>query len=98
MLGMLTVASAVPCSGAMILLLFSLANGLLLVGLLATFAITLGMALTLIALGFAAVALRIRFVDRAGHPWVQRGMTIAGGLLVAAIGLLMLSAVLSRPL
>lgn len=98
MLGLLTVAGAVPCSGAMILLLFSLANGLLLVGLLGAFAISVGMALTLIVLGFTAVALRKRFVDEGGHGWLQRGMTIAGGLLVAVVGGAMLAAVLARPL
>lgn len=98
MLGMLTAAAAVPCSGSMILLLFALANGLLWVGLFATLSITLGMGLTLIVLGFTAVALRTRFVDRGGHPWLQRAMTIAGGLLVAVVGVLMLAAVLDRPL
>ncbi len=98
MLGLLTVAGAVPCSGAMILLLFSLANGLLLVGLLGAFAISVGMALTLIVLGFTAVALRKRFVDDGGHGWLQRGMTIAGGLLVAFVGGAMLAAVLARSL
>jgi nickel/cobalt exporter len=98
MLGLLTVASAVPCSGAMILLLFSLANGLLLVGLLGAFAISVGMALTLIVLGFTAFALRKRFIDEGGHGWLQRGMTIAGGLLVAVVGGAMLAAVFARPL
>jgi ABC-type nickel/cobalt efflux system permease component RcnA len=97
MLGLLTVAGAVPCSGAMILLLFSLANGLLLVGLLGAFAISVGMALTLIVLGFTAVFLRMRFVDGSGHEWLQRGMTIAGGALVSAVGALMIAAVLARP-
>ncbi|MGE0153571.1 MAG: nickel/cobalt transporter [Reyranellaceae bacterium] len=100
MLGLLTVAGAVPCSGAMILLLFSLANGLLPVGLLGAFAISLGMALTLIVLGFTAVILRLRFVDGLGRgqAWLQRGMTIAGGALVSLAGGLMLAAVLARPL
>lgn len=97
MLGMLTVAGAVPCSGSMILLLFALANGVLLVGLAATLAIALGMALTLIALGFAAVALRLRFVDRGSPAWLQRGLTVAGGLMVAVIGTLMLVAALEQP-
>jgi nickel/cobalt exporter len=97
MLGLLTVAGAVPCSGAMILLLFSLANGLLLVGLLGAFAISVGMALTLIVLGFTAVFLRMRFVDGSGHEWLQRGMTIAGGTLVSVVGALMIAAVLARP-
>jgi nickel/cobalt exporter len=97
MLGLLTVAGAVPCSGAMILLLFSLANGLLLVGLLGAFAISVGMALTLIVLGFTAVFLRLRFVDGTRHEWLQRGMTIAGGALVSIVGALMIAAVLARP-
>ena len=97
MLGMLTVAGAVPCSGSMILLLFALANGVLLVGRAATLSIALGMALTLIALGFAAVALRLRFVDRGSPAWLQRGLTVAGGLLVSVIGALMLIAALERP-
>ena len=82
----------------MILLLFSLANGLLLVGLLGAFAISLGMALTLIVLGFTAVFLRLRFVDEAKHGWLQRGMTIGGGALVSIVGGLMLAAVMARPL
>lgn len=97
MLGLLTVAGAVPCSGAMILLLFSLANGLLLVGLLGAFAISVGMALTLIVLGFTAVFLRMRLVDDSGREWLQRGMTIAGGALVSVVGALMIAAVLARP-
>ncbi len=97
MLGMLTVAGAVPCSGSMILLLFALANGVLLVGLAATLSIAVGMALTLIALGFAAVALRLRFVDRGSPAWLQRGLTVAGGLLVSVVGTLMLVAALEGP-
>ncbi len=97
MLGLLTVAGAVPCSGAMILLLFCLANGMLLVGLMGAFAISVGMALTLIVLGFTAVFLRMRFVDRAGSGWLQRGVTVAGGLLVTVIGATMLAAVVARP-
>jgi nickel/cobalt exporter len=98
MLGLLTIAGAVPCSGAMILLLFSLANGLLLVGLLGAFAISVGMALTLIVLGFTAVFLRLRFVDGTSHGWLQRAMTIGGGALVSIVGGLMLAAVVARPL
>ena len=46
---------AVPCSGALLVLLYGLANDLLWASLLMVFAISLGMAITLSAIGIAAI-------------------------------------------
>jgi ABC-type nickel/cobalt efflux system permease component RcnA len=98
MFGMLTAAGLVPCSGAMILLLFTLANGILLVGIYATLAIALGMAVTLGGLGLAAAFLRARLPEGSETGWLARGMTIAAGALVCLVAAIMLLAASDRSL
>ena len=94
--GLFTSVGLVPCTGAMILLLFTLANGLLLVGLLATLAIGVGMAMTLTALGLVAILLRRGLAGGGDRPWLQRGLGIAGSLTVTLVGAAMLIGVLDR--
>jgi nickel/cobalt transporter (NicO) family protein len=57
------VAGAVPCTGAVIVLIFCAANGLWLVGLLMVSAIAVGMALTMTGLGLLTLL---------GREWVSR--------------------------
>lgn len=96
MFGMLTAAGLVPCSGALILLLFTLANGILLVGIYATLAIALGMTATLGALGLAAAYLRARLPAGEDGGWLARGLTIAAGVLVCVVAGVMLLAATDR--
>lgn len=86
MLGLLTAAGLVPCTGAMILLLFALANGVLLTGVYATLAIALGMALTLACIGVGAALLRRRMIDRPGRDWLHKAASIAASALVFLLG------------
>lgn len=89
-----------PCSGAIIVLLFTLANGIFLVGALATVSMAIGTALVVTLAGVLAIAARQSitagrrsraFVDR-----MQAGVSVAGGLVITALGGLMLAGALQR--
>ena len=84
-------ASLVPCTGSMIILLFTLANGILWAGVLAVIAIALGMWLTITAIGILSMLLRRAMVgegEQAGG--MRRGLTkilrVAAALIVIATG------------
>jgi nickel/cobalt exporter len=88
-------AGSRPCSGALLVLVFALAQNLFLAGVAATFAMALGTALTTGALAFAAVfakGLAVRFA--AGEDsrviLVARGFEFAAALLVLGFGLALL--------
>jgi len=86
-------AGFVPCSGAILILLFTMANGLILAGIAMAAAIALGMGLTLAGLGIASILLRHQVADRlpeggrAGH-W----LALSGPVLVITIGTILLAA------
>ena len=88
-------AGFVPCSGAILILLFTMANGLILAGIAMAGAIALGMGLTLAGLGVASIFLRrqvaLRLPDggRAGH-W----LALTGPVFVIGIGGILLVATL----
>jgi ABC-type nickel/cobalt efflux system permease component RcnA len=94
--GLFTSVGLVPCTGAMILLLFTLANGLLLVGLLATVAIGVGMATTLSALGLLAILLRRGLSQGRPRPGLQRMVAVAAALVVTLVGAAMLVGTLQQ--
>lgn len=85
----------IPCSGAVLVLIYALANGLLLSGLVMTACIAVGMALTLSAIGIAAVWMRARAVGAgqaaapARRPVVQAGLDLLGPALITALGALL---------
>jgi ABC-type nickel/cobalt efflux system permease component RcnA len=86
----------VPCSGAVLVLIYALANGLLLSGLVMTACIAIGMALTLSAIGIAAAWTRMRAV-RVAYPasparrrFVQAFLDLLGPLLITALGTVLL--------
>jgi len=92
-----------PCSGAVLVLLFSFAQGLVLAGIGATFVMAAGTALTLCALAALTVVARqtlLRVAEgrrgRAG-VWVGRGLAIGGSLAVTGFGVLLLAAALGQP-
>ncbi|MDM7946272.1 MAG: nickel/cobalt transporter [Oceanibaculum nanhaiense] len=91
-----------PCSGAVLVLLFTLANGLFMLGIAATFAMALGTAMTVAALATASVYGRkaaLAFGGGAESVWrdrLHRGLGVAGSLAISGFGLLFLLATLQR--
>ena len=83
-------AGFIPCSGAILILVFAFTNGILLMGVLMTLFIALGMGLTLAALGIASVIahhrVTARFAESRGFATV---FALAGPALITAIGALL---------
>jgi nickel/cobalt exporter len=89
-------AGARPCSGAILVLVFSLAQHLLWVGVVAVFAMSLGTAITTGALAFAAVfaksiALRFASGEDSRVTLISRAFEFAAALLVLVFGLALLA-------
>jgi nickel/cobalt exporter len=97
--GLFAAASLVPCSGSMIILLFTAANGVLGAGLLAVLAIALGMWITITAFGLAAIFLRQSVLETKESAWRKRvkklARLFAAMLVIATGGLLFLGTVYS---
>jgi nickel/cobalt transporter (NicO) family protein len=84
-----------PCSGAILVLVFALAQGLFWAGVAGTFVMALGTAITVAAIATIAVAVKsvaTRFATtRAGWGTVfLRGVETAASVLILAFGLLLL--------
>jgi ABC-type nickel/cobalt efflux system permease component RcnA len=82
-----------PCSGAILVLLFSLANDIVLIGILATFAMAVGVAITVTAVSLASLGVhraatamggRTKRIAETGYSAVALG----GALLIAVFGIL----------
>ncbi|OJT98945.1 MAG: delayed-early response protein/equilibrative nucleoside transporter [Rhizobium sp. 63-7] len=88
-----------PCSGALLVMTFSLLNGLYLGGVLSVLAMSVGTAITVSTLATLAVTAKsvaLRFAGR-GSPtaaWVGNGIEILGAVFVMLMGLLLLGAAL----
>ena len=95
--GLLAVAAGfVPCSGAILILTFAIANGILASGLAMVVAIALGMALTLAGLGLVSMLVRHQVVFRmVGRGGTTRWLALLGPLLILVIGGLLFLAELS---
>ena len=88
-------AGSRPCSGAILVLVFALAQGLFAAGVAAVVAMSFGVALTTGALAFAAVfakrlAMRIAAGDDSRIALAARGVEFIAALLVVAFGLALL--------
>ena len=80
-------AGFVPCTGAILILTFAFANGILLSGLLMVGAIAVGMAVTLAGLGLVSMAAHRQVTARFGHSGrTLRWLGIAGPALILCIG------------
>lgn len=85
-----------PCSGAIIVLVFALAQGIFLIGVAATFAMGLGTAITVAAIASLAVGAR-GIAGRFAKSKPGKGMLIvraletAAALVIVAFGLLLLT-------
>ena len=85
-----------PCSGAVLVLVFALAQGLFWAGVAATFAMGLGTALTVAAIATFAVGakgLATRLASgRGGYGLVAvRGLEVTAAVFVLAFGVLLLA-------
>lgn len=91
---------AIPCSGAVLILVYALTNGILLSGVLLTACIALGMAITLAAFGVASIYGRRRALAigvRSGRRWapaLARSLAIVGPLAITGLGVIMFAGAL----
>ncbi len=93
-----------PCTGAIVVLVFALTQGMFWAGILSTFAMSLGTAITVSVLAAAAVGSR-ELAARAGGTgslWAERVQTAAalgGGFIVMMLGVVLFAASLgpARP-
>ncbi len=86
-------ARFVPCSWAILILLFTMANGLFLAGMAMAAAIALGMGLTLAGWGVACILLRHQVALRLPDGGrATRWLALAGPVFVAGIGTILLAA------
>ena len=97
---MVLAAGSRPCAGAVLILVFCAAQGMLAAGIAATFAMALGTALTTGALASLAVfakALALRFAGGRGQAGIVAvgGLELLAGAFVLVLGLAMLSGLAS---
>lgn len=83
-----------PCSGAILVLLFTLANGLFWAGIAATFAMAAGVGLTVSGIGLSALGLN-RLLDqgatRSRHAeTLRKVLALAGAAAIALLGVTLL--------
>src|SRR5208283_3406284 len=93
--GTVIAAGSRPCSGAILVLVFSLAQGVFPAGIAATFAMALGVAVTTGALALLAAlakatAMRFAAGEDSRAALVARTLEFAASLAVLAFGLLLL--------
>ena len=86
-----------PCTGTILILLFTLSQGIVLVGVLAALAVGLGVAITVSGFGLATIGSRrwlgTRFAGRAGLAHrAERGVQIAGAAFITGVGALLFAA------
>jgi nickel/cobalt transporter (NicO) family protein len=89
-----------PCSGAIIVLVFAISQGLFAVGIASTLVMALGTGITVALLATLAVsahgfALRLAGTDSVVAYRVVRGLEIAAALLVLGLGLVLLGGALT---
>ncbi|MXY41388.1 MAG: hypothetical protein F4Y62_16500 [Rhodospirillaceae bacterium] len=97
-------AGMVPCPGAVLVMLYAVANDMVYPGILLVAAMSLGIGTSICALGVGAILARqtaMRLMDRSGGAGradrFRHTMNLAGALLVSLIGLLSFLAFLDVP-
>ncbi|MDQ7246904.1 nickel/cobalt transporter [Dongia sedimenti] len=91
-------AGFIPCSGAILILVFALTNGIVWSGIAMTLAIAVGMAITLSVMGVSSILVRRQIVLRLPESAVAgRAFSLAGPILVTAIGAVLLCGALLLP-
>ncbi|HTG19024.1 MAG TPA: hypothetical protein VK681_03225 [Reyranella sp.] len=90
---LLTAAGIAPCAGALVVILLSLALGVLWAGIIGVVAIALGMAITLAAVGMASMVAHRLIIGDGRSREIGRFTAIAASLIViATAGTLLLGA------
>ena len=90
---LLTAAGIAPCAGALIVILLSIALGVLWAGVIGVIAIALGMAVTLAAIGMASMVAHRLIIGDGRSQEIGRFTSIAASLIViATAGTLLLGA------
>jgi len=92
-----------PCSGAIIVLVFALSQGLFAAGVAATFVMALGTGVTVAALATLAVtargaALRLTGSGNSVGAYLSRAIEIGGAAMILLLGLVLLGGALSTGL
>jgi nickel/cobalt transporter (NicO) family protein len=91
-----------PCTGSILVLLFAMANGVFLLGVIASVTMAAGVAITISALGIGAIVLRRSVTGRddmaptPARAFLGRSLSIAGSLAVAILGGLLFGGALER--
>ncbi len=97
-------AGMVPCPGAVLIMLYAVANDMIVPGTLLVAAMSLGIGSSICVLGVGAILARqaaMRVVERAGGgraSTLRHGMNYAGAALVTLVGLVSFIAFLDAPL
>ena len=92
-----------PCSGAVLVLLFSVTQGAFAVGVVSALAMSVGTAITVSTLAILTVFsknLALRAAGQVDSPWafrIERGLKIAGGAALVVLGLSLLYVSLTAP-
>lgn len=99
-LGAVAAVGIRPCSGAILVLVFTLSQGIFLVGVASTFAMAAGTAITVAAIAIMAVVakgLAARFASGSnGYGMLAvRGLELAGAILVIAVGVLLITGLMA---
>jgi nickel/cobalt transporter (NicO) family protein len=99
-LGAIVAVGVRPCSGAILVLVFALAQGLFWAGAAATFVMSIGTAITVAAIATLAVSARgvaARIASsRSGYGMlVMRGIEMGAAALILAFGVLLLAGYLA---
>ena len=89
-----------PCSGAILVLVFALSQGIFLVGVVSTFAMAVGTAITVAAIAVLAVgarglAARLTNTKAGAGTLMLRGFEFVASILVIAVGVLLMTGFLA---
>jgi len=100
-IGMVIAAGVTPCASALIIMLFALTNGVLLIGVGLTLVMAIGMSITTSLVGVLAIlgrrTIMVAFpAESRVSGWVAKGLSVAGGVIIAAIGSLLLAGAWAR--
>jgi nickel/cobalt exporter len=88
-------AGFLPCSGAVLILLFAFGNGMLMIGVVMTFTIAVGMGLTLATLGIASLLTHRHAIARfGGGGRAASFLALLGPILISLIGAILFSGAL----
>jgi ABC-type nickel/cobalt efflux system permease component RcnA len=91
-------AGFIPCSGAILILVFAFTNGIVMMGVLMALAIALGMGITLAALGIASVIAHHQVAARiAPGGTAALVLSLLGPSVIVLIGLLLLAGAILDP-